>query len=74
MGNLAAIQPIQIAYVGQSLQVLLRNGMILSMAMNANYEVDVEDIILSPIERAIQIRKQIEIYSDERDVGNFAEN
>ena len=48
--------------------------MALLVAVNANYEVLIEDIVLSPIERAIQIKKQMEIHSDERDVGNFDEN
>jgi len=57
MGNLAAIQPIHITYIGHSLQILLKNGMVLLMAVNANYDISIEDIVLSPIERAIQIKK-----------------
>ena len=57
LGNLAAILPIQINYVGHDLQVLLKNGMTLQLAVNRNYEISIEKILLSPIERTIQIKK-----------------
>ena len=74
MGNLEAIQPIQITYVGHSLHLLLKNGMVLQLAVDANYEISIKDILLSPINAAIQIKKQIKAHYDERDVGHFGDN
>jgi hypothetical protein len=59
LGNLDAIKPIQITYIDHLLHLLLANGMVLVLAVNAKYEVSVEDIVLSPINGAIQIRKHI---------------
>jgi hypothetical protein len=55
--------------------MLLKNGMVLELAVSSNFEISVEDILLSPIDKAIQIRNKIGNYSDERDLlGQFADN
>ena len=74
LGNLEAIKPIQITIVDDLVNLLLVNGMILVLKVDAKYEVSVEDIVLSPIYESIKIRKHIKSHYDERDVGHFGEN